>query len=200
MIAKGFRFGMILQLAVGPVCLFIFQTAVASGFLAGFSGVLGTVLIDGSEILLAILGVGAILQRSKKSRILLKYGGAMILVLFGVANILGAFGVTVLPSLSLGQSENVFWQTALLALSNPLTILFWAGVFAAKIVEEDMERGDLNRFGFGCVLSTLFFLSLVSILGAVSRIVLPSFLITILNIVVGCVMILFGVKNAVKKD
>jgi len=200
MIAKGFRFGMILQLAVGPVCLFIFQTAVASGFLAGFSGVLGTVLIDGSEILLAILGVGAILQRSKKSRLILKYGGTMILVLFGVANILGAFGVTVLPSLSLGQSENVFWQTALLALSNPLTILFWAGVFAAKIVEEDMERGDLNRFGFGCVLATLFFLSLVSILGAVSRIVLPSFLITILNIVVGCVMILFGVKNAAKKD
>ena len=199
MIIKGFRFGMILQLAIGPVSLFIFQTGVSSGFLAAFSGVLGTVLVDGSEILLAILGVGAILQRKKKSRIFLKYGGAAILVLFGIVNILGAFGISVLPAFSLGHSNNVFWQTALLALSNPLTILFWAGVFAAKIVEEDMARADLNHFGFGCVLSTLFFLSLVSALGAVSRIVLPPILITVLNVAVGCVMILFGVKNAAKK-
>ena len=195
MIGKGFRFGMILQLAIGPVCLFIFQTAVSSGFWAGFSGVLGTVLVDGSEILLAILGVGAILQRSRNARVILKYGGAAILILFGIANILGAFGVDILPGLTAGTSDNVFWQTALLALSNPLTILFWAGVFAAKIVEEDMEKQDLPPFGLGCALSTLFFLSLVSAVGAMSRIVLPEVVIVVLNVIVGCVMILFGAKN-----
>ena len=195
MIVKGFKFGMILQLAIGPVCLFIFQTGVAAGFWAGFSGVLGTVLVDGSEILLAILGVGAILQRSKNARVILKYGGAAILILFGVANILGAFGVDILPGLTAGTSDNVFWQTALLALSNPLTILFWAGVFAAKIVEEGMEKQDLPPFGLGCALSTLFFLSLVSAVGSVSRIVLPEIVIVVLNVIVGCVMILFGIKN-----
>ena len=200
MITKGFRFGMILQLAIGPVCLFIFQNGASSGFWAAFSGVLGTALIDGSEILLAILGVGAILQRSKNARIVLKYGGAAILILFGAANILGVFGMDILPALSVGRSDNVFWQTALLALSNPLTILFWAGVFAAKIVDENMEKQDLNGFGFGCVLSTLFFLTLVSIVGALSRIVLPQTVIAALNVMVGCVMILFGVKNIRKKD
>ena len=195
MIGKGFRFGMILQLAIGPVCLFIFQTAVSAGFWAGFSGVLGTVLVDGSEILLAILGVGAILQRSKNARVILKYGGAAVLILFGIANILGVFGVDILPGLTAGTSDNVFWQTALLALSNPLTILFWAGVFAAKIVEEDMEKEDLPPFGLGCALSTLFFLSLVSAVGAMSRIVLPEAVIAVLNVIVGCVMILFAIKN-----
>lgn len=32
MIIKGFRFGMILQFAIGPMCIFIFQTGIAHGF------------------------------------------------------------------------------------------------------------------------------------------------------------------------
>ena len=200
MIKKGFGFGMILQLAIGPVCLFIFQTGVTSGFWAAFSGMLGTALVDGSEILLAIIGVGAVLQRCKNARTILKYGGAVVLVLFGTANILGAFGVDILPGLVVGKADHVFWQSVLLALSNPLTILFWAGVFAAKIVEEHMEKQDMKYFGLGCVLATLFFLTLVSAVGAFFKVLLPDMVIRGLNALVGCVMIVFGVKNALKRD
>ena len=97
MIMKGFRFGMMLQLAIGPVCLFIFQTGVASGFRAALSGVLGTVAVDGCEIVLAILGVGALLQKSRNARTILQYGGAAVLVLFGLSNIAGAFSGVLLP-------------------------------------------------------------------------------------------------------
>ena len=31
-LTKGFKFGMILQIAIGPICLFVFQTACKSGF------------------------------------------------------------------------------------------------------------------------------------------------------------------------
>ena len=199
MIIKGFRFGMILQLAIGPVCLFIFQTGAQAGFWAAFSGVLGTVLVDGSEIVLAILGVGALLQKSQNARKILQYGGAAVLILFGLSNILGAFGVNLLPGLALGHSDHMFWQTVLLALSNPLTVLFWAGVFAAKIAEEEMTGRDLNGFGLGCALATLVFLTLISAVGAFSAVVLPRALIRGLNVAVGCVMIGFGVKNACRR-
>ena len=198
-VVKGFRFGMILQLAIGPVCLFIFQTGAQAVFWAAFSGVLGTVLVDGSEIVLAILGVGALLQKSKNARKILQYGGAAVLILFGLSNVLGAFGVDLLPGLALGGSEHVFWQTVLLALSNPLTVLFWAGVFAAKIVEEEMTGEDLYAFGLGCGLATLVFLTLISAVGAFSAVVLPEALIRGLNVAVGCVMIGFGVKNACRR-
>ncbi len=38
MLFKGFQLGMLLQIAMGPVCLFIFQTASASGFAAAEAG------------------------------------------------------------------------------------------------------------------------------------------------------------------
>ena len=199
MIGKGFSFGMILQLAIGPVCLFVFQTGVMSGFFTAFSAVLGTVLVDGAEIILAIIGIGALLQKNKNAQRVLKYGGAAILIVFGLGNILGVLGIDILPAFTAGKSDSAFIQSVLLAVSNPLTVLFWAGVFAAKITEENMKQEELKYFGFGCALSTLFFLSLVSAAGAFSSVVLPRTVINIMNIAVGCVMIVFGIKNAGKK-
>ena len=45
-IFRGFKFGMILQIAIGPICIFIFQTACKYGFFMGEMGVLDAVLVD----------------------------------------------------------------------------------------------------------------------------------------------------------
>ena len=73
MIVKGFRFGMILQLAIGPMCIFIFQTSIKYGFLQAEQGVIGTAIVDSLEILLAILGVGMILEKSTPYSVLLTF-------------------------------------------------------------------------------------------------------------------------------
>lgn len=46
MIFKGFKFGMLLQLAVGPMCLLVFNTSAAHGFSVGMSLVFAITLID----------------------------------------------------------------------------------------------------------------------------------------------------------
>ena len=134
MIWKGFRFGMILQLAIGPMFLFVFQTSIAHGFWAGEMGVLGTAMVDSLEIILAIIGVGVILERSKRAERFLKIFGVAILLLYGIVSLLSAFQISILPSLnlqSLDRSGNILVQAVLLALSDPLTIVFWAGIFSA---------------------------------------------------------------------
>ena len=68
MIWKGFRFGLLLQIAVGPICLFIFQTAAGSGFWIAEIGVLGVTIVDVFYILAAILGIGFILTKYKKTK------------------------------------------------------------------------------------------------------------------------------------
>ena len=45
-IFRGFKFGMILQIAIGPICIFIFQTACKYGFFMGEMGLLDAVLVD----------------------------------------------------------------------------------------------------------------------------------------------------------
>ena len=63
MIYKGFKFGMLLQLAIGPMCLMVFNTSATYGFLVGLSLVLAISLIDGLYITLSGLGIAAIINK-----------------------------------------------------------------------------------------------------------------------------------------
>ncbi|WP_342598138.1 LysE family transporter [Psychrobacillus sp. FSL H8-0483] len=197
MIWKGFRFGMFLQIAVGPICLFIFQTAATSGFVEAEVGVLGVVIVDCLFILAAMFGIGAILNKYKKAKQMIHYFGAAVLIVFGLSNIVGFFDVSLMPNLEQGAGS-VFWKTVVLTVSNPLTILFWAGVFSTKIVEENITQQDLYSFGLGAVLSTLFFLTMISILGSFLTIFLAPAILKVLNLIVGLVLVGFGIKTLMK--
>jgi len=198
MIRKGFRFGMILQLAIGPMCIFIFQTSIAHGFWAGEMGVLGTAIIDSLEIVLAIVGIGAVLDKSRRAEQILKIFGVTILLLYGVVSILSAFHLDLLPDTRISTHDgpgNTLIQAIVLALSDPLTIIFWAGIFSAKVAEEKMRKRDLRLFASGCVLATLFFLSLISFIGSVTKQVIPEPIVRILNFTVGLLMFYFAYRN-----
>lgn len=202
MFFKGFRFGMLLQLAVGPVALFIFQMAALSGVQAAYTGVMGVVLVDGIFIVAAIMGIAAIIEK-RQAAFILKVFGALILIVFGLSTLLGIFGFSFIPSLNLAQSADtgtVFQRAVLITASSPLTILFWAGVFSAKVAEEKMARNEIYIFGIGALLSTIFFLSVVVIFGNFSGKFLPDFAILLMNAIVGLLLIFFGVKMFFKKE
>lgn len=201
MVFKGFKFGMILQLAVGPVCLFIFKTGGNQGFISSESAVLGVTLIDTLYILLAITGITSIIER-EKIKYVLKVFGALIVGIFGLLTILGIFKLEVIPNLNLLgglKVRNSFLEGTVLTASNPLTILFWAGVFSSKIVEEKLTRQDVYLFGFGSVSATLFFLTIIAAIGSVTGYFLPVELISMLNLIVGVVLIYFAYRMIVKR-
>lgn len=202
MIWKGFRFGMFLQIAVGPICLFIFQTAATSGFMAAETGVLGVVVIDGLYILAAIFGIGRILQRYQKMKGIISYFGATVLMLFGLSNIVSGIGVSFIPTLDFHAEQTieiVFVKTLVLTLSNPLTIIFWAGVLSTKLIEENLQQRDMYLFGLGAVLSTFLFLTIISILGTFLFLFLDPVVLKGLNIIVGIVLVAFGIRTAIKR-
>ncbi len=200
MILKGYRFGMILQIAVGPICLFIFQTAVSYGFSTALVGVLGITLIDTLYILAAIFGIGSMINKHKKFKITLNYFGALIIIIFGISNILEIFDFSLIPSLSIYRHkiESVFLKTLIMTLSNPLTLLFWSGVFSIKISEENLKKKDMYYFGIGAVLSTLTFLTVISITGSFLNHFIDLIVLGVLNFIVGLVLIAFGIKTVVK--
>jgi len=195
MLSKGFRFGMLLQIAIGPVCIFIFQNSVALGLIPALQGVLGVALTDGTEIVLAILGAAILLDKRPKLKKAIGIISGAVVIFFGVNSILSATEtVNLLPRLS----ENMFVAAFCLAASNPLTIIFWSGIFTSRIAAGDMNKEDMWVFGTGCVLSTLFFLSVVALVGSCTTMVIPSQLIKILNIVSGTAILAFGVKSIIK--
>jgi threonine/homoserine/homoserine lactone efflux protein len=203
MIIKGFRFGLLLQIAIGPVCLFIFKTAAESGIMAAQSGVLAATLIDALFVILAIAGLGVLLEKPGV-KTFLKYFGTLILLYFGLGIILGDFGIHIIPSFNSSETAqeapNAFMTCLILTASNPLTILFWTGVFATKIAGEGYGKQEMILFGTGAVLSTLVFLGLVAFIVGWAHFLMPGMVIKILNGIVGMVLIGFGIGMALRKE
>jgi len=200
-IFKGFKFGMLLQLAIGPVCIFIFQIASLKGFFVAETGVAGVVLIDGIYIIVAILGIATIIDR-ENIRVCLKIFCAIILFVFGLSTILSQFNISLIASLNLqntANSNNMFTNAIILTASNPLTIIFWAGVFGTEISEGNMKRNDVYLFGLGALSSTILFLTLIALLGSFAMAFFSTNIIQILNIFVGFLLIYFSIKMILKK-
>jgi threonine/homoserine/homoserine lactone efflux protein len=201
MIFKGLKFGMIIQLAIGPVCLFIFKLASSNSFPEAEKAVLAVALVDACYIVLALVGITAFMEAARVKRTF-KLLGAGIVALYGIATLIGVFGWQLIPSFNwFGNSpvQGGFLAGLVLTASNPLTILFWSGVFSAKIASEQMKRSDAYLFGTGCILATLLFLTTVSVIGSFTQYFLPSIVVTFLNGLVGIVLIYFAVKMLVKK-
>lgn len=201
MIYKGIKFGMLLQLAIGPMCLMVFNTSATYGVMAGLALVLAIALMDGMYV--ALSGFGIVTLFNKNSiKVVIKILGSIVLVLFGLNTLLGAFQLSLLPDIKMFTNvtnKSIFIQGLLLTASNPLTIIFWSGVFSSQVIEHNLSKNQLVLFGIGCVLSTIIFLSAVAIGGSILSGFLSLVVIQILNIIVGIILIFFGARLLFRK-
>lgn len=196
----GLKFGMILQLAVGPMCLMVFNTAKNVGFLVSLTLVLAIALVDAFYIVLASLGISKILDKPKVKKVF-KIIGSLVLIVFGINIILNVFNINIIPGLNLKpNSSNIFIQGLVLTLSNPITIVFWGSILTTKIIEDNLNKKELAIFSIGLVSSTIIFLTFVSVLGTILSSFIHENITNVLNIVVGILIVFFGVKLIVKKE
>ena len=196
----GLKFGMLLQLAVGPMCLMVFNTANNTGFLVAITLVLAIALVDAFYIILASLGVSKLLDKPKIKKSF-KIIGSLVLVIFGINIILNVFNINIIPGLNLKPtSSNIFIQGLILTLSNPITIVFWGSVLTTKIIEDNLNKKELTIFSIGLVSSTLIFLTFVAVLGTMLSSFIPENISNVLNIMVGILIVFFGIKMMLKKD
>ncbi|HEY9059926.1 MAG TPA: LysE family transporter [Pseudobacteroides sp.] len=203
MVLKGFRFGLILQFAIGPVCIYVFNTATSGGFFPAEAAVLAATLMDAIFVTLAIMGVGSLLEKDRVKKGL-KYFGTVVLVYFGVGTILGTFGVKIIPAIA-GSSNfydtsNAFITSFILTASSPLSILFWSGVFATKLSSEGYNKREMKFFGVGAVMATLVFLSVFALIVSLLHPMMNQTVVDVMNVLVGIIIIGFGVKLILRKE
>ena len=201
MILRGLRFGMMLQLAVGPLCFLTLRTAAQAGVGAGLLVAVAVALADALFVTLSAIGVARLLQTQKVKK-LVQLAGGMVLCMFGLNILLSAFGMHILPDIQLFGSGTggYFWQGFFLTVSNPLTVIFWGGVFTAQIAQHQYQKHQLALFAAGCVLSTLLSLALVAFLGSMAASFLSETAVQVLNALVGAVLIGYGFKLMLQND
>jgi threonine/homoserine/homoserine lactone efflux protein len=196
----GLKFGMLLQLAVGPMCLMVFNTAKNVNFLVALSLVLAIALVDAFYIFLAGLGVSKLMEK-KSVKSVFKIIGSLVLVIFGINIILNVFNINIIPGLNLKpNTANIFIQGLILTLSNPITIVFWGSVLTTKIIDDGLKKKELFIFSIGLVSATLFFLTFIAVLGTILSGFIPESVSNVLNVIVGLLIIFFGIKMLVKKE
>lgn len=194
---NGFKLGMVLQVGgMGPICFLLFQLSSLLPLYSVLGGVWAVTMADAIYICISILGIMGIIKQVKNFSNLFKIFSGLIIVLLGVSFCMLVFSEDDTRKLiSYNWTvENVFLTLFILTVLNPVTIVCFSGVFAAKLMNTSMKSKQLVFFALGTLLSTPVFLSLVVILGALGASFFPMTLVNILNFMVGLALIYWGIK------
>jgi threonine/homoserine/homoserine lactone efflux protein len=130
LLLKGLVMGFSIAAPVGPVGLLCIRRTLAKGRLAGLVSGLGAASADGIYGLLAGLGIGALAELLVSGQVWLRLGGGILLILLGLQTFFSQPALTPAAASSRGLLGDYF-STLALTLSNPLTILSFAAVFAS---------------------------------------------------------------------
>jgi threonine/homoserine/homoserine lactone efflux protein len=201
-LVSGFSFGLVLQVAVGPISVYIFSLAGTSGFSGAFPAVLGVTLADAAFIFLAITGVTAFLNKERVKQIF-KITGAVFIGIFGTLILLEAFDIQLIPSISListGSVSDAFMKGIIMTAANPLTIVFWGGVCTVRMTENNLRKAEMYRFGLGAALSTLICQTVVAVMGNGMKAILSPSVLTWMNVLVGIILIGIAIWPFIKRE
>lgn len=196
----GLTTGFVLQLAMGPVFFFIINLVLQRTVIDGFFGVIAVTLVDYLYITLAIFGVGKLLENNKNKKIF-GIASSMVLVFFGVFIIKDVIVGNISTSIDINSVSlfSSFISVFFLAVSSPMTIVFFTGLFIAKTIEYNYTKKELFVFGFGTGLATLLFMGTSVIIFSIIKEIVPTLLIQVLNLIVGCLLVVYGGIRLVKK-
>ena len=195
---NGLNTGLFLQLAIGPVFFYIVNLTLQRSIYDGLVAVLAVTLVDYFYITLSMVGVGKLLEKKEINKV---FGivSSLVLIAFGAWIIYSitnsVTSTTRINSISLISS---FLSVFFLTISSPMTIVFFTGIFTAKAVEYNYTRKELWIFGLAVGSATFLFMSLSVIIFSLLKQTVPIILIQSLNLVVGIVLICYGLMRIVK--
>jgi threonine/homoserine/homoserine lactone efflux protein len=199
-ILNGISTGLLLQFAIGPIFFYILNISIQRTLLDGIFAVIAVVIVDYLYIMLAIAGVGRLLE-IKKTKIIFGLSSAIVLIAFGLMMICFSknnLTINVSDSKSASDYLSSFLSTFLLTISSPLTIVFWTSLFATKAIENNYSKNQLIVFGISAGMATLIFLGGCVIIFSVLKSSISLNLVQNLNVIVGVVLIVYAITRIIK--
>lgn len=196
-ILNGVLFGLTLALMIGPVFFTILQTSLEKGFNKAVLVSLGVSTGDIGYILLTYFGLSQFmnLQANKEY---IGYAGAIILGIFGIVSILKSKRKIVrkVDGEEIKGFFRFFFKGLFINAISPFVPIFWIGAMSMATVEYEYAGSTLIVF-FTSIILVVFATDLIKAFLAhrLSRL-LNDRVISILNIVVGIILLLFAFRMA----
>ncbi|HXT40453.1 MAG TPA: LysE family transporter [Candidatus Angelobacter sp.] len=151
-LVKGVIVGFSIAAPVGPIGVLCIRRTLTEGRLAGLASGLGAATADAFYGAVAVFGLTAISSLFVGHQILLRLAGGLFPCCLGVNTFLSRPGARAATPGKVSLA-GAYSSTLVLTLTNPVTILLFAGVFAGLGVGNRME----NHLGASLVVSGVFF-------------------------------------------
>lgn len=192
---KGLIMGLSIAAPVGPIGVLCIRRTLANGMLSGFISGLGTATADAIYGCVAAFGITAVVAILADYQLALQIGGGLFLVYLGYG-ILSSRPPEIAAMAGGERLIGDYSSAFVLTLTNPLTIMSFAAVFAGLGIG---EAGGNYRMAFIMVTgvffgSALWWLILAGIADSL-RARLDSDRLIIVNRLSGCLIIGFGILS-----
>lgn len=199
-VLQGIQFGVVLAFLIGPVFFTILQTSVEKGFMYGVLVAIGVSISDFAYVAICYLGLIKLVN-NPDNRVFFAYGGGAILMLFGAYHIfVKARNKSVFKTTTLDQGMfRYVLKGFIINGASPTVLFFWVGTISLVSLDFGYSQGtDFYTF-FGAVLATVLLTDILkAFLSDKLRNLVTSKFIRISNIVLGVVLIVFGLKLMLK--
>jgi L-lysine exporter family protein LysE/ArgO len=187
--------GVSLAAPVGPVNAAQLDTGIKNGFFNAWIFGLGALLADVLYMILVYFGVGQIVD-SLFIKIILWSFGCFVLTYTGVENILALHKIEI----NLKSRKSIRLRRSLLAgffmsLLNPLTILFWLGIYGSVLAEtsERLTENQLIIYSLAIIAGILLWDTFMSFLSSGARRFLSTRFLKIISLLSSLSMLGFGI-------
>lgn len=195
-VLQGVQFGVVLAFLIGPVFFTIMQTSIEKGFFYGVMIAIGVSFSDILYVVVCYLGLVGLLK-NPQSQVYMAYLGGGVLTLFGIYHVFVK-----------GRSKSIFSGTTkdggafryilkgfIMNGFSPTVLFFWVGTISLVSLDFGYNQGPDFYIFFSAVLATVFITDVIkAFLSDKLRNLITTRFIRITNIVLGVVLIVFGLR------
>jgi len=196
-IFNGIQLGVVLAFLVGPVFFSIIQTSVEKGFLKGALVALGVSISDILYVVVCYFGLVQFFQ-NPQFRTYMAYVGGAILILFGLYYLMVKSRRSLQADVPVSTERKTYryiMKGFIINGLSPMVLIFWIGTISVASINFGYSKGLEFFLFFAAVLVTVLATDLLKayLADKVRTLVTPKS-IMVMNIILGVVMIGFGVR------
>jgi L-lysine exporter family protein LysE/ArgO len=184
--------GLSLAAPIGPVNAAQMDKGIKSGFFQAWLLGLGALTADIIYMLTVYLGVVKYLETPFMQSFLWLFG-FFVLMYTGIETIIGS-GKIVMDNRSEESGFKSFLSGFIMSISNPLTILFWLGIYGSVLAKtaSSYGTGELVIYSFGIILGLILWDIVMAAISSSFRKLLTTRLLTVISLLSGLSLIGFA--------
>lgn len=186
--------GLTLAAPIGPVNAAQLDRGIKHGFLHSWLVGIGAMLADVVYMLVVYLGLVSFIDTPIVQTFLWIFG-AFVLIYTGVESMISAGSIHIQNLRSREPLYKAFFSGFMMSLTNPLTILFWLGIYGSVLAQTaaSASTNELLLYSSAIILGLLVWDVSMATISSGFRKILTSRLLILISVLSGISLVGFGV-------